>query len=89
MGVIKGKTRSGFEFEVSDTVGDNMELLEAIAEAEENPIVFARIVSLLIGKKQKKELYNYLRGEDGIVHIEPVSEAIADIFGSITGSKNF
>ena len=88
METIKGMTRSGFAFEISADAGDNMELLDAIVEATDNPAYFARVITLLIGKEQKKALYEHLRGDDGIVRVQPISDALTDIFGAIKNGKN-
>ena len=88
METIKGKTRSGFAFELPADAGDNMELLDAIVEATDNPAYFAKVITLLIGKEQKKALYEHLRGEDGRVRVQAVSDALTDIFGSLANGKN-
>ena len=50
--MIKGKTKSGFSYELDKERLNNYELLEAIEELEENPLVLSRVVNLLLGKEQ-------------------------------------
>ena len=86
--MIKGTTESGFEFVVSDTIGDDFEFLELVAEAESNTLLIGRIIERLLGKEQKKALMEHLRGEDGIVHTTSMVDAFAEIMKAIPGSKN-
>lgn len=37
---------------------------------------------MLLGKEQKKKLYDYLRKEDGRVPIAEVGEAVADVMNA-------
>lgn len=78
--MYKGRTNSGFEFEVAETALDNMELIDLMAEVEDNPLLFSKAVTLLLGKKQKKALYDSLRREDGTVPVKAVSETVTEIF---------
>lgn len=81
---MKGKLKSGFTFEVDDKALDNMELIDAMAEAEDdNPQRFSKAVLLLLGKDQRNKLYNHLRTDDGRVPIESVSNAFVEIFTAL------
>lgn len=86
--MIKGKTNSGFEFEIQEHVLDSMELLEAIVEADENPLVMPKIVNMILGKEQKKKLYEHLRTKDGNVPIMAVAQEVAEIFQHNQQGKN-
>lgn len=87
--MIKGKLKSGFEYEIADEVRDNMELLDAIVEADENPLAVSKVVKLLLGENQRRKLYDHLRTEKGNVPILAVSNAVAEIFrGSGQAVKN-
>jgi len=74
------RTASGFEFEIEDGVLDNMELLDAIAELEENPLKLTKVVKLLLGEETKERLYDHVRNEKGRVPAEALSTEVADIF---------
>lgn len=74
------KTASGFEFEIEDGVLDNMELLDAIAELEENPLKLTKVVKLLLGEETKERLYDHVRNDKGRVPAEALSTEVADIF---------
>lgn len=83
MDMIKGVTRSGFEFCVNRKAINNMRLIEALATStSDNPLEYAKVVRMIFGEEQKERLYDHLQDEDGIVTIEAVSEAIADVFAA-------
>ena len=87
--MIKGKTKSGFSYELDKERLNNYELLEAIEELEENPLVLSRVVNLLLGKDQTKKLKDHIRNKDGIVPTEKISEEITEIFQNQGETKNF
>ena len=86
--MIKGKTKSGFSYKLDKERLNNYELLEAIEELEENPLVLSRVVNLLLGKEQTKKLKDHLRTENVIVPTEKMSEEITEIFQNQGETKN-
>ena len=80
--MIEGKLKSGFAYQIEDHVLDNMELLDAIVEVDQNPMNLSKVLKMLLGDEQKKALYNHLRAEHGNVPIVAVSNAVAEIFGN-------
>ena len=79
---LKGTTKTGFAYQIREEALDDMELLDAIAEIDGNPLAISKVIKMLLGEQQRKELYEHLRGEDGRVSVKAASEAIADIFSS-------
>jgi len=58
--MINGKTKDGFEYILSDAALDNMELVDALEELDEgNTLAAAKVISLLLGKEQKKRSINF------------------------------
>ena len=86
--MIAGKTSSGFEFKIQEHVLDNMELLDAIVEADENHAMITKIVNMILGKEEKKRLYDHLRTEKGNVPIMSVAAEVAEIFSCNQQGKN-
>lgn len=86
--MISGKTKSGFKYSVAEERLNNYELLEAIGELEENPLILTKVVDLLLGKEQKKELKDHVRTEDGLVPTDKLSDEITEIFQSQSEIKN-
>lgn len=77
--MIKGETSCGFKFEIDENQLDDMEFLEALADMQEDVIVFPKVCKMLLGNEQKKALYNHLRDENGKVPIASVERAITEI----------
>ena len=85
---MKGKTSTGFEFDIEDERLDDMELVNIMAEIDENPLLMPKLCKMLLGEEQKKRLYDHLRSEDGRVPIEATTNAIQEIFNSPGDLKN-
>ena len=82
--MIKGKTSGGFEFEIDGGVLEDMEFVDALAETgNDNPLAFSNVCAMLFGKEQRKRLYDFLRGDDGRVHITAVSDCIREVMDAI------
>lgn len=77
---MKGKTSTGFEFDIEDERLDDMELVDIMAEIDENPLLMPKLCKMLLGEEQKKRLYDHLRSEDGRVPIEATTNANQRIF---------
>lgn len=86
--MIKGKTTSGFEYEISKARLENYELIEALSEVDENPLLLPKTVNLLLGKDQTIKLKDHLRDPEGLVSSEKLSNEIMDIFQSQKETKN-
>lgn len=86
--MIEGKTSSGFEYEIPRENLDNYELVEMLAEAEENPLLFPKTVTMLLGKEQTEKLKNHVRTESGVVPAEEMTKEIFEIFESQNETKN-
>ena len=85
---MKGKTSTGFECDIEDERLDDMELVDIMAEIDENPLLMPKLCKMLLGEEQKKRLYDHLRSEDGRVPIEATTNAIQEIFNSPGDLKN-
>ena len=80
--MLKGTTKSGFDYEVSDEAMNNFELIEVLAEVDTNPLQLPRLVKMLLGDEQKKKLADHLRTESGTVPLDSISAEIMEIFQS-------
>ena len=86
--MIKGKNKSGFEYEILEKRLENYELIEALSEVDTNPLLLPKTVNLLLGKEQANKLKNHLRDEDGLVSTEKLSNEIMEIFQNQAETKN-
>lgn len=85
---MKGTTSKGFEFEIEDKNLDNMELVECLAGVDKDPLLFPKVCELLLGREQKKKMYDFYRAEDGRVSIKEITAAVGEIFNTSDESKN-
>lgn len=78
------KTKSGFEFDIDPEILDDMELVDALAEVEDNPLAFSKVVTMLLGN-DKKRLYAHIKETKGLkrVPIEAVGEIVEEIFDTL------
>lgn len=81
---VTGKLENGFEYEIDDAVLDDMEMVDALSEAQStNPLALSTVINKLLGNEQKKALYDVVRREDGTVPIEDITQSVVTIFQSI------
>lgn len=85
--MIRGKTKSGFEYNVSETVMNDMEVVDAIAKCDsENSFEKMKGISELCKKifgNDLKRVYDHVRTEDGRVPPDKLEEEILCIFDAI------
>ena len=80
----KGKTQSGFKYEIDENILDDMELIDAMAAAQgEDPTQISVVVLKVFGPDQRKKLYDHLRTEDGRVPVTDVANTITEIIESL------
>ena len=77
---MKGKTTSGFEFEISEDIKNDYELVENLGELEDNPLMLGKIVRQILGKEQTAKLKDHIRNEKGIVPTDKMTQEIIEIF---------
>lgn len=78
--MVKGKTKTGFEFEYNELRLDDMEFIELVAQADSNVTVLPKLLNMVLGEEQKKRLYDHLRVEDGRVPTQALADAVEEIF---------
>ena len=79
--MIKGKTSSGFKFQINEsTINDDYELLELLGELEENPLLISKVVRKVLGLDAAAALKDHVRDENGVVSIQKMNEEITEIF---------
>lgn len=85
--MIKGVTRSGFEFEVPEDTANDMELFEALCDLDAGDARAIVPVCRKVLGDQKKALYDHLRGDGGRVPVDKVTAEIADILNQLKDGK--
>lgn len=87
--MIRGTTVSGFTFEIDETKVNDMRVIDAMVEAEENNLGgVSKLITLLFDKQQKKELYAFCADENGRVDIEKCTKLVFEILAFDGETKN-
>lgn len=79
----KIKLENGFECTINTDVLDDMEFVDLLADTEDDPLKIGRVALMLLGKEQKKNLYDHLRTDDGRVPVTSMNDAIEQIFNAL------
>lgn len=75
----KGTTESGFTFEVDEEELNDMEFVELLADAQEDSLMFPRLIERMLGKDQKKALYDHIRNKKGRVPVDATIDIVTEI----------
>lgn len=86
--MIKGITKSGFKFEISDKALDDFELLELMADMDSNALLVPKIFEKLLGTKQKENLIEFMKKRDGYASTEKMTKILEEILLSSQKLKN-
>lgn len=81
--MIKGKTSTGFAFEVDPDVIRDYEYLELASKAADNGSIFPKLVEYTLGTQQKDGLIGHLKELKGRALIEDVSKEITEVMDAI------
>ena len=79
--MLKGKTNTGFQYEFDEKILKNYELVELLAEVDNDPLVLPKIFKMLLGDRVE-ELKDHVRDADGVVDIEKMLTEFQDIFST-------
>lgn len=79
--MLKGKTKTGFQYEFDEKILKNYELVELLAEVDDDPLVLPKIFKMLLGNRVE-ELKDHVRDADGVVDIEKMLNEFQDIFST-------
>lgn len=86
---MKGKTTSGFEYELDESALDDYELLEELCELDEGDTSKTiSVLNRLLGNEQKERLKEHLRMENGRVPASKMMLEMGEIFNSVKEGKN-
>lgn len=85
----KGKTKSGFEFEIDPTVFDDWEILEklnAIDKGDTNLVV--DVAREVLGTEQLNALKEHIRADKGKISITDMVAHLEEVFEACNSAKN-
>ncbi len=75
------QTSTGLEFNIDENLWDDMELVDALGELQENPLAISKVILLMFGEEGKKDLYEHCRDpKTGKVSTRLVDKEVSEIF---------
>lgn len=86
--MIKGKTKTGFVYEIDQDRLENYELLETISKVEKDPLLISTVTDLLLGDEQTIRLKDHVRTKKGFVPVKKLFAEIKEIMESNAPTKN-
>lgn len=85
--MIKGRTKTDFEFEYDEKKLNNMEWIDALADADDGDVKALRdTFRMILDKDTLKKLYDHVRTEDGRVPLDSLSNELKDIVAASEGA---
>lgn len=84
--MLKGKTESGFEFEIDEDVLNDYYFCKAIGEAEENPTKIYKVIELFFGKDSQRAI-NYVEEQTGKTSVADVTKLFKEATEAIALAK--
>lgn len=85
--MLKGKTATGFEYEVEDQILDDYEIVEMLGDLEDNPLVMPKLITKILGRDQLAELKEHLRDKNGVVSTTAMTKELESIFANQSKAK--
>lgn len=85
------KLEDGFSFEFDESRLDNMRLLDALENIEENPLELSKVISLMFGSEVKEEIYSHIeqkKENKGLVPSGEVEKVIEATMAQCNEAKN-
>lgn len=78
--MVEGKTRTGFAFTADPEAISDAEFLELLYEVQhDDQLGVFKLIEKLLGKEEKKALYDHVRDEKGRVPTAKLTEEFSDI----------
>lgn len=87
--MIKGKTKSGFAYELEDDIRDDWDLLALFREADKgDQLALMDAAKQLLGQEQLDRLREHCRKKSGRVSLTKMFSLVSEILDSVGEIKN-
>lgn len=87
--MFRGKTESGFEFNLDEECLNDLEFIENLKAVDKGDItLLPEVIVAVLGEEQKKKLYNHIRSKAGRVKVDLVAKELQEIFKASKQLKN-
>lgn len=85
---MKGKTKSGFKYNVNENIRTDWRFVKALADADSEDASkqlsgATRMVNLLLGDEGEAKLEAHVAQDDGVVPIERIMDEVREIITAI------
>lgn len=82
------KLSCGFEADVDETAASDIEFLDALTDMQDgDPTGMSRLIGMLLGKDNKKRLYDAVRDETGRASVDAVGAQLTELLGQLVSKK--
>lgn len=88
MAVVKGKTKTGFEFELDTKLVDDYEMLEMYEEIKDTGLGVRKLLIKLIGEEGYNRLKEHCRRKDGTISAKRIGYEMNDIMSTNVGDTD-
>lgn len=90
--MIKGKTASGFEYEIDPMIADDMEFVDMVADAARGGKTPRELITYMLGEAGRVALYEHCRapgenGRKGRVSYKAVDAEVGEILEAINNHE--
>ena len=85
MAVVKGKTKTGFEFELNSDLIDDYEVLEMYEDIKDTGLGARKLLTRLIGEDGYIRLKEHCRKKDGTISAKRIGHEMNDIMSTNVG----
>lgn len=85
--MLKGKTKSGFEFNIDEKIVNDYRFFELLSEVEDNYLLTPKLVNKILGLEGKERLIKHLE-KNGFVDSEDVLTEVGEIIQKVGEIKN-
>lgn len=75
----RGKTESGFEFEIDERRLNDMRFMVSLRKAQTDALLFVDVLEQMLGEEQMEKLFRHLEDADGYVPVDATGDIVAEI----------
>lgn len=87
--MMKGKTSSGFEYEIDEKALDDMRILDMVVAISNGDLTqLSPLMTKVLGNDQREKLYEHIEKRYGRASIKAVSDELTEIFSQGKTGKN-
>jgi hypothetical protein len=85
--MVKGETKSGFAYSLDPGAFTDAEFLEDfVAVRDGDELCFFQLIEKMLGKAQKKALYEHLRDENGKVPVSALTAEFTEMIEALAAN---